>query len=186
MDGQCVIDKERFIVLAKALKSAYAKPDFLPDEKAIKVWYAMLQDIPYEVLNLAIQRHIMTSVFPPTIAELRSSAADIVTAEADDWTEAWGKVLDVVSRYGLQNAREGISELDEITVEAVKRVGYWSICNSENIGVERANFRTAYETIVARKKTQAVLSPKLIGQIEAAREKNTEYQKKIVDKNINE
>lgn len=182
MDGQCVIDKDRFIVLAKALKSAYAKPDFLPDEKAIKVWYAMLQDIPYEVLNLAIQRHIMTNVFPPTIAELRSASADILTEETDDWTEAWSKVLDVVSRYGLQNAREGITKLDDITVEAVKRVGYWAICNSENIGVERANFRTAYETIIAKRKSEAVISTRLLEQIGEVRKNIPENRKKELTK----
>lgn len=182
MDGQRVIDKDRFIVLAKALKSAYAKPDFLPDEKAIKVWYAMLQDIPYEVLNLAIQRHIMTNVFPPTIAELRSAAADILTEETDDWTEAWSKVLDVVSRYGLQNAREGITKLDNITVEAVKRVGYWAICNSENIGVERANFRTAYETIIAKRKSEAVISARLLEQIGEVRKNIPENRKKELTK----
>lgn len=176
------MEKEQFIVLAKALKSAYSKADFLPDDKAIKVWFAMLQDIPYEILNLAIQKHIMTNTFPPTIAELRSASADIVTDEAGDWTEAWGKVLDVVSRCGLQNAREGLAELDESTVEAVKRVGYWSICNSENIGVERANFRAAYESIIARKKSEVVVSPRLLEQIGDVKKISSENRKNQLTK----
>lgn len=170
------MDKEQFIVLIKALKSAYSKPDFLPDDKSVKVWFAMLQDLPYEVLNLAIQKHIMTSAFPPTIADLRRIAADIALAGTADWTEAWSRVLDVVGTYGLAGGREGLAQLDDPTREAVRRVGYWSICNSENISIERANFRAAYEAIVAAMKDEAILSRTLIGKI-------TE-QKKLIE-NIN-
>lgn len=180
------MDKEKFIVLIKALKSAYSKPDFLPDDKAVKVWYAMLQDLPYDVLNLAIQKHIMISEFPPTIAEIRASAADILMSDVDDWTEAWRKVLDVMSAYGLAGGYEGLRQLDDPTREAVKRVGYWAICNSENVGVERANFRTSYEAIVAKKKEELMMSQRLKTQIEDARKTYAEKDKLIIDKNVKE
>lgn len=159
------MDREKFLVLIKALKSAYTRDNFLPDDKAIQLWYAMLKDIPYEVLNIAIQRHIMTSPFQPTIADLRILSAEIVNGESADWTKAWGHVVEVVSTYGLANGVEGVSKLTEEEREAVKRVGYWAICTSENIGVERANFRAAYETIVASRKKELATSPRLMGEI---------------------
>ncbi len=175
MDGSTThLDKERFGNLLKGLKGAYSSPNFLPDDKSVKVWYQMLMDIPYEVLSLAVQHHIATGQYPPTIAEIRSRCADILCSELDDWTEAWSKVLDVVSRYGLNNGQEGIKQLDRVTVEAVKRVGYWAICNSENIAIERANFRTAYEQIVEKEKQKAVIPEPLRLQIEDVQKKYSE------------
>lgn len=163
--------EKRFINLMKGLKSAYTTATFLPDDKAVKVWYSMLQDIPYEVLNVAVQRYIMTNKFPPTIADLREIAAEMSIEHLDDWTKAWSNVIEVVSRYGLANGYEGVRQLDDVTREAIKAVGYWNICNSENLSIERANFRTAYEQIVARKKNEAIISAKLQGQIEDVRKK---------------
>lgn len=172
MDGSMTpcIDEKKFINLMKGLKAAYTSAAFLPDDKAVKVWYAMLKDLPLDALSLAVQKHIATEKFPPTIAELRAHCADIICADLDDWTEAWSKVLDVVSGYGLSNGQEGLKQLDAVTVEAVKRVGYWAICNSENISIERANFRAAYEQIVAREKQNAVIPQRLAIQIEQRRQ----------------
>lgn len=171
MDGSMTpyIEERKFAGLLKGLKGAYTSASFLPDDKAVKVWYSMLKDLPYDTLSLAVQIHIATSTYPPTIAELRAKCADILV-QHDDWTEAWSKVLDVVSGYGLSNGQEGLKQLDAVTVEAVKRVGYWAICNSENISIERANFRAAYEQIVAREKQNAVIPQRLAIQIEQRRQ----------------
>ena len=180
-------DQERaFINLMKGLKSAYTAPNFLPDDKSVQVWFAMLKDIPQEVLNIAVQRHIMTGKYPPTIAELREICAEISMENVEDWTKAWSNVLEVVSKYGIANGVEGFQQLDSVTQEAVKRVGYWDICNSENIAIERAIFRTAYEQFIARKKNEANLSGRVLDQIREIREKNIENQKLIVDKKIND
>ena len=132
MDGSMTpcIDEKKFINLMKGLKAAYTSATFLPDDKAVKVWYAMLKDLPLDALSLAVQKHIATEKFPPTIAELRAHCADIICADLDDWTEAWSKVLDVVSGYGLSNGQEGIKQLDPATREAVKRVGGFVIFSS--------------------------------------------------------
>lgn len=185
MAGQRTVEEKLFINLMKGLKSAYTAPNFLPDDKSVQVWYAMLKDIPQDVLNVAVQRHIMTSKYPPTIAELREACAEISMENIDDWTKAWSNVLDVVSKYGIANGVEGFKQLDSVTQEAVKRVGYWDICNSENIAIERASFRAAYEQIVARKKSEAIISGKVIAQIEEARKKSLENLNFIVDKKIN-
>ena len=171
-------DRATQLNLMKGLKAAYTSAAFLPDDKAVKVWYAMLKDLPLDALSLAVQKHIATEKFPPTIAELRAHCADIICADLDEWTEAWSKVLDVVSGYGLSNGQEGLKKLDPATREAVKRVGYWTICNSENISIERANFRTAYEQIVAREKQNAVIPQRLAIQIEQRRQNLIEEKSK--------
>ena len=70
-----MVDREQFKILVKAMKAVYTKPEFIPDQDAFNVWYMMLRDLSYEILTNAVQKHMMTSPFPPTIADLRSSAA---------------------------------------------------------------------------------------------------------------
>ena len=75
-------------------------------------------------------------------------------AEAADWGEAWGAVLDAIRRHGLYGQRQALESLDELTRRAVQAVGWRELCLSENISVERANFRSIYQDLVAREKAK--------------------------------
>lgn len=139
-------------VLVKAMKAAYPSPNFLPDDWSVKLWYRMLQDIPYETLNLAVQRHISTNRYPPTIADLRGSMV-----KEKPWSEAWEEVKRSMWFYGMPREREALESMSPLTREIVKRLGYQSLCMSENEAVDRANFRMIYEEEVKRKTEDAAL-----------------------------
>ena len=66
------MEREEFKILVKAMKAVYAQPTFIPDKDAFNVWYGLLQDLPYEQANLAIQKYMTSERFPPTIAEIRN------------------------------------------------------------------------------------------------------------------
>ena len=66
---------EEFKKLVKGMKAVYTSPSFLPDAESVKIWYQLLKDIPYEVLRVAVQKHMLTNRFPPTVAELRQEEA---------------------------------------------------------------------------------------------------------------
>lgn len=51
------MEREEFKILVKAMKAVYAQPTFIPDKDAFDVWYGLLQDLPYEQANLAIQKY---------------------------------------------------------------------------------------------------------------------------------
>jgi len=144
-------------LLVKALKSAYPSQNFLPDEWSVKVWYSLLKDVPYEALNIAIQRHISTNKYPPTIAELRS-----LTSEREkDWSEAWEEVKKAIRRYGSYNEAKALESMSPLTREIVQRFGFKEICLSDNEDVYRANFRMAYEQ-AAKKKEETAQLPETI------------------------
>ena len=68
------LEREQLKILVKAMKAVYTKTDFIPDQDAFDVWYAMLKDLDYKILTNAIQSLMMTSPFPPTIADVRNAA----------------------------------------------------------------------------------------------------------------
>lgn len=57
------MEREEFKILVKAMKAVYAQPTFIPDKDAFDVWYGLLQDLPYEQANLAIQKYMTSERF---------------------------------------------------------------------------------------------------------------------------
>lgn len=149
---------KEFQVLCKGMRAVYTQPNFLPDEFAIKMWYKLLQDIPYDVLSVAIQQHMMSSKFPPTVAELRELSTTMVQGKPKDWGDSWESVLKAIRSYGYYRETEGLESLDETTRQVVKRLGWKELCMSENIMNDRANFRMIHEQLTKRQKEDAVLS----------------------------
>lgn len=146
-----------FKKLVKALKTLYPNENFLADEYAIKLWYKMLGDLPYEILNLAIQKYAFNNHFPPTVSDLRGIAVELVDKERMDWSEAWGEVVNAMREYGSYRGSEALASMNPQTAQAVKRMGWKEICMSENLAVERANFRMIYEQVSEKEQQQAVL-----------------------------
>ena len=155
------MNKQEFAVFASALRTYYPKEKLLPNEQAIQLWFNQLQDIPYQVAEVTLNKWVATNKWSPSIADIREQATGLTQGEAKDWGEAWREVLNAVHRYGSYQQTEAMESLDEITRQAVKRVGYMSICMSENISTERANFRMIYEQLQQRHKQDAQLPQRL-------------------------
>lgn len=135
---------DEFKVLVKGMKSAYTSANFLPDSNAVKIWYQLLQDMSYEQLNIAIQKHMLTNKFPPTIAELRAMAASCMV-EHKDWSCGWEQARRAIRKFGYYQQEEAFASMDEITRKVVRRLGWKELCMSENTMQDRANFRMIYE-----------------------------------------
>lgn len=155
------MDKKEFALFASALRTYYPKEKILPNEQAMQLWFNQLQDIPYKVAEVTLNKWVATNKWSPSIADIREQAAGLMQGEAKDWGEAWREVLNAVHCYGSYQQLEAMESLDELTRQAVKRVGYMSICMSENIATERANFRIVYEQLLERRKQDAQLPQRL-------------------------
>lgn len=153
--------KDEFKKITAALKAVYTSQSFLPDTYALSTWYGLLADIDYEDAKRAAQRHMMTNKFPPTPADIRALATENRLGVVEDWGLAWGKVLKAVKNFGVYREHEALETLDEITRKAVESMDYKSICNSENIEIDRAQFRQIYTGIVYQRKQNDVLPEKL-------------------------
>ena len=157
---------EEFKKLVKGMKAVYTSQNFLPDAESIKIWYQLLKDMPYEIANVSIQKHMATNKFPPTVAEIRSGAAEI-TDKSHDWSDGWESFRKAVGRFGYYRREEAFASMDEITRKVVKRLGWKELCMSENIMQDRANFRMVYEQEQNRAMERAMLPEGLRKQMDA-------------------
>ena len=148
-----------------ALKTYYPRENLLPNNQAVELWYQQLGDIPYNIAELTLNKWVSTNKWSPSISDIRELAATIQTGEYKTWGDAWEEVRMAVRLYGSYQPKEALESLDEITRETVKRIGYKTICFSENISNERANFRMIYEELVKRKKADRQIPARLMQAI---------------------
>lgn len=127
----------------------------------MELWYKQLQDIPYNVAEVTLNKWVATNKWSPSIADIREQATIITQGAAKDWGDAWNEVLKAISYYGSYREDEALESLDETTRRVVKRLGFRNLCMSEEIQVDRANFRMIYEQQIERDKQDAQLPPKL-------------------------
>lgn len=148
------MERREFATLAAAIRTYYPKENILPNEQAMELWFRELQDIPFQVAEAALRKWVSTNKWSPSIAEIREMAATVTNGEIQEWGEGWEKVLKAIRKYGMYNIGPALASLDPMTRQAVERVGFREICMSENISVERANFRMVYESLAEREKTR--------------------------------
>lgn len=144
--------KKEFSVIAQALRTYYPKDNIMPNMQAMELWYRELQDITYEVAELAIRKWVATNKWSPSISEIREYSMSVSSGDAKDWGAAWEEALTAVRRYGSYRPQEAYDSMSDLTRECVKRVGFMELCNSNNLSADRANFRMIYEQLAERKR----------------------------------
>lgn len=149
------MDQKQFAIFASALRTYYPKENILPNEQALALWYKQLKDIPYELAEVTLNKWVAVNKWSPSIADIREQALQIQQGDVKSWGDAWGEVLNAIHRYGTYEADKAVNSLDDITRKCVKRLGFYNLCVSENIAVERANFRQIYEQEIERAKQDA-------------------------------
>lgn len=168
----------KFAQLMEALRSAYPKYNFIDDQYSKALWAKSLSDLPIEQLSLAVESFIMTSKWPPTIAELREMALKTEQEEVN-WSYGWGLVNKAISKFGQYQEHEAImwiSEQDEIAVETIRRLGFKDLCNSpkETKGYFETTFSKVYNDIKTEKKFNDKLPLATREKISLMRAKNKE------------
>ena len=91
-----------------------------------------------------------------------------------------------IRRYGSYREVEALESLDELTRATVERLGYRSLCLSEEIEMDRANFRRVYETLAERKRRDESMPTTLKRLAEKHRkrlDKFEEMEKKLLGRN---
>ena len=146
-----LVSKQEFATLVLAMQAMYGD-EFIGTEEVMDVWFALLHDLDYQILSKALQKHMLTNKFKPTVAELREIYADLICPVISDWSEGWEQVSKAIGHYGMYRTEEAMESFDEVTREAVKRLGFQNICLSENIVADRARFAEIYQAIQQRKR----------------------------------
>lgn len=144
--------KREFGLFAAAIRTYYPRENILPNEQAHDLWFRQLQDIPLPVAEAILAKWVATNKWSPSIADIRDSMAEIQNGgPADDWGEAWDQAITAIRRFGSYDEEGALASLPPLTRETVRRLGYKSLCWSENQMADRANFRQVYEILSKRK-----------------------------------
>ena len=168
--------KKEFATFAAALKTYYPKENLLPNSQAMELWFRQLEDIPYDLAEMALNKWVATNKWSPTIADIREQAASVVSGEKPLWSDGWEEVVRAIKNYGSYGQKEAMESMSEITRMAVRRMGYIDLCRSENPVADRANFRMIFEQIAEREQKQNQLPVSLKNLIEEAKRKGIEYE----------
>lgn len=145
------MNAQEFANFAAALRTYYSRENILPNKQAMELWFRQLQDIPYEAAEAILSKWVATNKWSPSIADIRDGMAEIQNGgAAEDWGEGWNKAMAAIRKYGSYNEAEALDSLPPLTRETVRRLGYKSLCWSENQIADRANFRQVYEILEKR------------------------------------
>lgn len=144
--------KREFGLFAAAIRTYYPRENILPNEQAHDLWFRQLQDVPYPVAEAVLAKWVATNKWSPAISDIRDGMAEIQNGgPADDWGEAWDQAMTAIRRFGSYDEEGALASLPPLTRETVRRLGYKSLCWSENQVADRANFRQVYEILSKRK-----------------------------------
>lgn len=127
----------------------------------VKTWQSCFNDIPYEVVANAVKKTMLTSQFPPTIAEVRKQAIEMINPSTQKTAiEAWNEAIKMISNgiYMTQEQFETHSPEVKKFFGSVNQVKQLAMVDSETINtVTKGQFLKQYEVIVQREKEQKLL-----------------------------
>ena len=156
------MNKKEFMVLMDAMRSYYPREKLIPTKEAAELWYDALKDLEFDRAMTALQEHVQSNKWSPTIADIRQRAVSI-TRKPLEWSDGWGQTMNAIRKYGYMNEKQALDSMDDITREVVKRLNWGVICTTEqdDLMALRANFRMIYEQIQAREDRDALLTVEL-------------------------
>lgn len=127
------------------------------------VYFDLLGDIPYETLKGACKRALQEQrdTWLPSIGLIRSFASEAACGLLPTWADEWDHVRKLVRTCGYMRKADAMRAMSPLTQQAVKGVGWDAICDSENISIQAAQFRMAYEAAAKREADMRRISPEL-------------------------
>lgn len=143
---------------------AHAYPRYELSEDSVKLYGKLLADIPVDILEAAAEQIMAELKFFPSIAEWREMAHRLMIGKLQipSAYEAWEDAMSQVNRCG-DYYRYGGGRQPEYSHQLVERavniIGYRHLCESENIGIERAHFFKIYDSLLSRAEAETRMLP---------------------------
>lgn len=163
---------KEFGLLADAIKTYFPRDNVLPTENALRLWYAELKDIPYQIAYAAIRKYVLTNKFAPTIADIREQAAELYNQREGDISEntAWQLVWKAICNSGY-HAEEEFEKLPETVKRAVgsaSQLRQWGLSevNDNTISYWKSDFQRIYRLEQQKELERRKLSPDVLKLIQ--------------------
>lgn len=159
--------------------TSYPNYDKFKDDQAIidttDLWAMMFESDNGAVVGMALKKHIATSKWPPSVAELRELMLEIQHPELVAPDKAWLAVSDLLYTEGQHNHGDLYKQLPPLVARAVESIGWgnlWemhrSYCVGGKPGMDRVAFMQQYTPMYEREKQRAMTPAMLTEQIDKA------------------
>lgn len=164
--------------LVAIVVTAYPNYDKFRDEQAVtatvNLWASMFTADDGRIVALALNKHIATSKWPPSVAELREIMLEIQRPDLIPPDKAWAAVSDLLHTAGEYNHGDLQSQLPPLVARAVETIGWgnlWemhrSYCVGGKPGMDRVAFVQQYGPMYEREKQRAMTPEGITAQIDS-------------------
>lgn len=154
--------------LVAIIVTAYPNYDKFKDEQAVtatvELWAMMFEKDDSKSVALAINKHIATNKWPPSVAEIREIMLEIQYPDLIPPDEAWLAVSDLLYAVGEFNHGDIYRQLPPLIARAVESIGYSALyemyrgghIRGGKPGMDRVAFIQQYTPMYEREKQQAM------------------------------
>lgn len=165
--------------LVAIVVTAYPNYDKFRDAEAVKatvsLWAMMFANDDGGLVGLAVQKHIATNKWPPSVAEIRELMLELKAPDLIPPDKAWLAVSDLLYSQGQYNHGDLRRQLPPLVARAVESIGWgnlWemhrSYCVGGKPGMDRVAFMQQYEPMFQREKVRAMTPEDITAKIDAA------------------
>ena len=139
---------------------ALSFPQYVVKEEATEVYYQILKDMDYPLLEAAAHEILSKDTFFPSVGHWRQTAFDIsekamgVPDAYSAWEEVWHKITHL---WGYDEPEWS----HPLITEAVKIVGFRYLCgiNVDDVSYERTHFCKVYDSLFTRAREDTRMLP---------------------------
>lgn len=164
--------------LVAIIVTAYPNFDKFKDAQAVAstvdLWAAMFADDDGRIVGLAVKKHIATSKWPPSVAELREIMLEMQRPELLAPDIAWAAVSDMLESHGEYETPDLGCYLPPLVARAVEVIGYRTLYEmhrgrygDSRPGMDRMAFVQQYTPMYEREKARGMTPGTISAQIEA-------------------
>lgn len=166
--------KQEVIKVVTLIVMSYPASERFKDEATLQgmtsVWTQMFKDDNPRLVELAVQRHIATSKWPPSIAEIREQMVTIQHPELIPPDQAWEAVADRKATEGDWGYTESPADaLPPMIARTVQTIGWYDLWKREEKA--RQTFLELYRPAYERERERAMLPKALSDASRIAAEK---------------
>ena len=143
--------RSEFLNLTAFITSLY--PDKSPfkagdmQETALNAWYIMLEDMPYTDAADALKKHIATSVYFPTVADIRREYDNRTKPKPKTALQAYINVKKAIQKYGFYQPEETYAMLDKQEQQALTAFGFVRFNNAPDNEFTQREFEKYYNAV---------------------------------------
>jgi len=132
---------EQASALLSSLQRLYPRQSITPE--TFEAYCAFLLDLDYACAVAAVDKHVSSSAWWPSVAELRIAALSNQAPPGAD--AAWDEVIRAIAREGRDKVPKWSHPIIERVVNGIG--GWQTLCNSEDQVADRSQFMRMYPVI---------------------------------------